>query len=176
MFELLQSCARPSIWEDIISTCIMFLWQNRKKKSGYWVIICLITARKHVVGTHKKHLFEKFLLALFKHKLNELLLISGQRKSVVDSHLTPDNLVRGSGWLCTQNPYANFLLWLTRHPNVNKQVNSPDLLIFRQFHRHILKNRTMLFPTTFISTSEKIDVGLEKQVAIFFISVPPGDV
>ena len=38
--------------------------------------------------------------------------------------------------------------------------SSPDLLIFSQFHRHSLKNRTMLFPTTFISRSEKIGVGL----------------
>ena len=83
---------------------------------------------------------------------------------------TPGNLVRGSRWLCNQNPYASFRLWLTRHPNVNKRVISPDLLIFRQFHRHILKNRTMLFPTTFISTSEKIGVGLEKQEAIFYFS------
>ena len=54
-----------------------------------------------------------------------------------------------------------------RHPNISKRVSSPDVLIFRQFHRHILKNRTMLFPATFISTLEKIGVGLEKQVAIF---------
>ena len=53
-----------------------------------------------------------------------------------------------------------------RHPNVNKRINSPDLLIFNKFHRHILKNRTMLFPTTFISASEKI--GLKKQAANFF--------
>ena len=51
-----------------------------------------------------------------------------------------------------------------------KWVSSPDLLIFRQFHRHILKNGTMLFPATFISTSEKIGVGLEKQRAIFFFN------
>ena len=55
-----------------------------------------------------------------------------------------------------------------RHPNVNKRVNS-DLLIFRQFHRHILKSRTILFPTTFISTSEKIGVGLEKQLSGYFL-------
>ena len=40
------------------------------------------------------------------------------------------------------------------------------LLIFRQFQRHILKNRTMLFPATFISTSEKIGVGLGKQASL----------
>ena len=33
----------------------------------------------------------------------------------------------------------------------------------------------MLFPAIFISTSEKIGVGLEKQAAIFLISVSPGD-
>ena len=38
-------------------------------------------------------------------------------------------------------------------------------MIFSQFHRHILKYGTMLFPTTFISMSEKIGVGLKKQVA-----------
>ena len=42
--------------------------------------------------------------------------------------------------------------------------------LVRQFHSHILKNRTMLFPTTFISMSEKIGVGLLKQVAIFYFS------
>ena len=51
--------------------------------------------------------------------------------------------------------------------NVNKWVSSPDLLISCQFPRHILKNWTMLFPATFISTSEKIGVGLEKQAATF---------
>ena len=90
---------------------------------------------------------------------------------VFTSFLTPGNLVRGSRWLCTQNPYANFRLWLTRHPNVNKQVSSPDLLGFLgQFHRHILKNWTVLFPTTFISTSEKIGMSLEEQAAIFYFS------
>ena len=57
-----------------------------------------------------------------------------------------------------------------RHPNVNKWVSFPVLLIFHQFHRHILKNQTVLFPTTFISTPEKIGVGLKKQVAIFYFS------
>ena len=101
------------------------------------------------------------------------LLVSIQWKwwwFIHDSLHIPGNLVRGSCWLCTQNSYVNFRLWLTRHPNVNKRVSSPDLLIFRQFHRHILKNRTMLFPTAFISTSGKIGVGLEKQAAIFYIS------
>ena len=75
------------------------------------------------------------------------------------SSYTPGNLVRGSCWLCTQNLYANFRPWLTRHSNVNKRVSSPDLLIFRQFHRHILKNQTVLFPATSVSTPEKIRVG-----------------
>ena len=75
------------------------------------------------------------------------------------SHLV---LVSGSRWLCTQNLYGNFQPWLTRHPNVNKWISSPDLCNFRQFHRHILKNRTMLFTATFISASEKIEVGLKK--------------
>ena len=43
-----------------------------------------------------------------------------------------------------------------------KWVSYTDLLIFSQFHRHTLKNQTMLFPTTLISASEKIGVGLEK--------------
>ena len=55
-----------------------------------------------------------------------------------------------------------------RHPNVNKRVSSPDLLIFSQFHRHIFKNRAMLCPTTFISMSEKIGVGLKKKTAANF--------
>ena len=45
-----------------------------------------------------------------------------------------------------------------------------DLLFFSKFHRHILKNRTMLFPTTFISVSEKIDVGLKKHAANFYFN------
>ena len=49
----------------------------------------------------------------------------------------------------------------------NKRISSPDLLIFSKFHRHILKNLTMLFPKIFISGSEKIGVGLKKQVANF---------
>ena len=85
-------------------------------------------------------------------------------------HNTPGNLVRGSNWLCTQNLYANFQPWLTRHPNVNKWVSSPDLPIFSKFHRHILKNWRMLFPKTFISALEKIDVGLKKQAANFSFS------
>ena len=43
-------------------------------------------------------------------------------------------------------------------------------MIFRQFHRHILKNWTMLFPATFISASKEIGVGLEKQAAIFYFN------
>ena len=57
-----------------------------------------------------------------------------------------------------------------RNPNVNKWASSPDLLIFRQFHRHILENQTMLFPTTFISAQEKIGVGLKKQAAKFLFN------
>ena len=51
--------------------------------------------------------------------------------------------------------------------------NSPDLLIFNKFHAHILKNRTMLFPTLFISASEKIGVGLKKQSANFLFQFHP---
>ena len=61
----------------------------------------------------------------------------------------------------------------------SKRVSFPDLLNFSQFYRHNFKTRTMLFPTTFISASEKIGVGLEKknkkktkkkkQVAILFL-------
>ena len=85
----------------------------------------------------------------------------------VSSH-KPGNLIRGSCWLCTQNLYANFRPWFTRHPKDNKRINSPDLLIFSKFHRHILKNRTMLFPTIFISASEKIGMGLKKQATNFY--------
>ena len=60
--------------------------------------------------------------------------------------------------------------WLTRHPNVNKWINSPDSLIFSKFDRHILKSRTVLFPATFVSTSEKIGVGLKKQAANFYFN------
>ena len=82
---------------------------------------------------------------------------------------TPYYLVRGSRWLCTQNLYANFGPWLTRHPNVNKWINSQDLLIFSKFHGHILKNQTMLF-RTFISALEKTGVGLKKQAANFYFN------
>ena len=88
-------------------------------------------------------------------------------------YFTPGILVRGSQWLSTKNLYANFWPWLTRPPNVNKRVSSPDLLNLSQFHRHILKNRTVLFPTTFISVSEKIGVGLKKQTAYFLIKFHP---
>ena len=54
--------------------------------------------------------------------------------------------------------------------NVNKQLSSPALLIFSQFHRHILKNRTMLFKTPFISVSKRIGVGLKKQAAVFYFN------
>ena len=72
-------------------------------------------------------------------------------------------------------------------PNVNKRVSSPNLLILSQFHKHILKTRTMLFPTTFISASEKIGVGLKKTTTkkqnkkkknkrlIFFYLISPGE-
>ena len=76
---------------------------------------------------------------------------------------TPGNLVRSSRRFCTHNLYANFRPLLTRSPNVNKRVSSPGLLNFSQFHRHIWKNPTMLFPTTFISASEKIGVFKKKK-------------
>ena len=66
-----------------------------------------------------------------------------------------------------------------RNSNVNKWASSPDLLIFSQFHRHILENQTVLIPTTFISAPEKIGVGLknilENQTVLIpttFISTP----
>ena len=40
-----------------------------------------------------------------------------------------------------------------------------DTFVVSLFHRHILKNRTVLFPTNFISMPEKIGVGLKYQVA-----------
>ena len=83
------------------------------------------------------------------------------------------NLVMGSRWLYTENPYANFRPCLTRHPNVNKRINFPDLLTFSNIHRHILKNRTMLFTTNFISASEKIGAGLKKQAANFLFPFHP---
>ena len=91
----------------------------------------------------------------------KIFFLSSLKQRSFDSN-TPGNLVRGSRCLCTKNPYANFRPWLTRHPYVNKRISSPDLLMCRQFHRHNLKNQTMLFPATFITTSEKIGVGLEK--------------
>ena len=55
---------------------------------------------------------------------------------------------------------------------MSTKVSSPDLLIFSQFHGHILINQTMLFPTTFISAQEKIGVGLEKHALIFNLMSP----
>ena len=57
-----------------------------------------------------------------------------------------------------------------RHSYVNKRISSPDLLILSQFQRHILKNRTLLFPKTSISASEKTGVGLKKQEANFYFN------
>ena len=57
-----------------------------------------------------------------------------------------------------------------RHPNVNKRVSSPDLLIFSQIHRHILKKKINVIPKNFISVSEKDDVGLEKQATNFIFN------
>ena len=59
------------------------------------------------------------------------------------------------------------ILW--ENPNVNKRVSS-DLLIFGQFLRHSLKNRTKLYPTTSISVSEKIGMVFKKQAANFYFS------
>ena len=53
--------------------------------------------------------------------------------------------------------------------SINGLYSSPDLLTFSQFHRHILKNWTTLFSTTFISASDKMGMGLKNQAAIFFI-------
>ena len=58
--------------------------------------------------------------------------------------------------------------------NVIKRVSSPDLLIFNQFQRHILKYRTKLSPTTFIETSEKIKAGLKNRLPIFNL-ISPGE-
>ena len=57
---------------------------------------------------------------------------------------------------------------LAKTSKVNKGVSSPDLLIFIQFHRHILKNRTMLLPTRFISASEKIGEGKSDIRVLYF--------
>ena len=109
-------------------------WQN---KSKIW---------------HNKSKFRlnnsKFRLNILKFRLNNskfrlnnskfrLDILKFQHKtSWLES--TPGNLVRGSCWLHTQNLYASFRSWLTRHPNVNKRIHSPDSLFFSKFHRHIL--------------------------------------
>ena len=81
----------------------------------------------------------KFQLNNSKFRLNN----SKFRHKLSWMEFTPGNLVRGSRWLRTQNLYANFRSWLTRHPNVNKRMHSPDLLIFNKFHRHILNKRAV---------------------------------
>ena len=119
------------------------------------------------------HFFSKnsSVYAIFNdHSFNDRLT----NDIVSFEQLGPGILVRGSRWLCTQNLYANFRPWLTRHANVNKRVSSPDLLIFSQFHRHILKDQTMLFPTTFISASEKIGVWASKSKLQIFDYISPG--
>ena len=83
----------------------------------------------------------KFWLNNSKFRLNILkfrLIILKFRHKISWIEFTPGNLVRGSRWLYTQNLYASFRPWLTRHPNVNKRIHSPDSLIFSKFHRHIL--------------------------------------
>ena len=83
----------------------------------------------------------KFRLNNSIFRLNILkfrLIILKFRHKISWIEFTPGNLVRGSRWLYTQNLYASFRPWLTRHPNVNKRIHSPDSLIFSKFHRHIL--------------------------------------
>ena len=81
------------------------------------------------------------------------------------------NLKRGSCWLCTQNPLRK-LQAMTYETSKCQQTGNFSWFIdfFHQFHKHLLKNRTMLFPATFISTSKKIGMGLEKQAAIFYFN------
>ena len=43
-------------------------------------------------------------------------------------------------------------------------------IYFRQFQRQILKTQTILFPKSFISTSEKTVLGLKKQAANFYFN------
>ena len=44
-------------------------------------------------------------------------------------------------------------------------MNSSDLLTFRHYYRHILKNLAVLFATVLISASLKIGVDMNRQVA-----------
>ena len=60
-----------------------------------------------------------------------------------------------------------------------QMIYSPDLLIFSQFHRHILKSRTMLLPTNSILAPGKIRVGLKKKTTknklLIFNIISPGE-
>ena len=78
----------------------------------------------------------KFRLKVLKFRL----IISKFWHEISWMEFTPGNLIRGSRWLNvrTQNLYANLRPWLTRHPNVNKRMHSPDLFIFSKFHGRIL--------------------------------------
>ena len=80
----------------------------------------------------------------------------------INCFYTPGNLVRGRRWLSTQNLYVNFWPWLTEHPNVNKRVSSPDLLIFSQFHRHIFEKSDNAIPSNFHFYIGKDRCGLGK--------------
>ena len=81
----------------------------------------------------------KFWLNILKF----LLIISKFRHKISWMEFTPGNLVRGTRWLRTQILYANFRPWLTRHPNLNKRMHSPDFVIFSKFHRHILNQSAL---------------------------------
>ena len=74
----------------------------------------------------------KFRLNILKFRL----IILKFRHKISWIEFTPGNLVRGSRWLYNQNLYASFWPWLTRHPNINKRIHSPDSLIFRKFQTY----------------------------------------
>ena len=86
----------------------------------------------------KKHLYKTYVVTSHLNLL-ETIRISTSNICFIKKFRnkfrihTLGNLVRVSRWLCTHNLYANFRPWLTRHPDVNKRISPPDLLLLVNF-------------------------------------------
>ena len=129
---------------DLMSWNFDIISKFRRKISKFWLLMSKFRHNKSKI----RHNNSKFRLNNSKFRLNNSkfwldilkyrLIILKFRHKISWIESTPGNLVRGSRWLHTQNLYASFRPWLTRHPNVNKRIHSPDSLFFSKFHRHIL--------------------------------------
>ena len=104
------------------------LLQYERALGPHTLLFLLISISKFRLTISKfRHNKSKFRLNILKFRL----IILKFRHKISWIEFTPGNLVRGSRWLYTQNLYASFRSWLTRHPNVNKRIHSPDSLIFK---------------------------------------------